>query len=117
MRFAADSLLEGSGFELSVPRGDRLRVLGSPTVTSVPRPLALGGDAGHDAGPDDTSKRAASTARRRATTAGEILKWKLEFLDCGSLVGVRRGTPSTQSLRGAPFHVVPSGVWLELRVA
>jgi len=55
--FVVDSPLEGSGFELSVPRGDRLRVLGSPTVTSVPRPLALGGDAGHDAGPDDTSKR------------------------------------------------------------
>ena len=75
----------------------------APTVTSVPRPLALGGDAGHDAGPDDTSKRAASTARRPATAAGEILKWKLEFLDCGSLVGVLRGTPSTQSLRGALF--------------
>ena len=24
-----------------------------PTMTSVPRPLVLGGDAGHDAGPDD----------------------------------------------------------------
>ena len=96
-----DCLLEGSGFELSVPRGIRLRVSGYPTVTSVPWPLAVGRDAGHDAGPDDTSKRAASTARRRATAAGEILKWKLEFLDRGSLVGVLRGTPSTQSLRGA----------------
>src|SRR5215831_8582180 len=27
---------------------------------------------------------------------------QIEVLDCGSLVGVLRGTPSTQSLRGAP---------------
>jgi hypothetical protein len=57
-----DSQLEGSGFELSVPRRDGLR-LQAPTMTSLPRPC-LGGDVGHDAGPDDVSRGAASAERR-----------------------------------------------------
>jgi hypothetical protein len=45
-----------------------------PTVTSVPRPLASATTPGHDAGPDDISRRAARTARGRATATGGILE-------------------------------------------
>ena len=37
VRFAPDSPLEGSGFELRVPREDMLRFSGSPTINGVPR--------------------------------------------------------------------------------
>jgi hypothetical protein len=50
-----------SNFQFRAETGFGFRL---PTMTSVPRSLALGGDAGHDAGPDDVSRRAASTARR-----------------------------------------------------
>lgn len=94
-RFVDDSLLEGSGFELSVPRGDGLRSQAPPTVTSVPRPLASAATPGHDAGPDDMSRRAASTARRRATAAGGILEMETRVLRLRGL----RGALSTSSIR------------------
>ena len=45
-RFALDSLLEGSGFELSVPRGDGASVSGSPKGHQCASASCLGGDAG-----------------------------------------------------------------------